>query len=193
MALMLAPLTRWPAALVALTFPSFFVTFLAVMLGRPLVSFRGRFMLVFFGFTHCRIVCPRALTKISGALDALGETLVPICPLYITVDPERDTAEVMRKFLLSYPRIIGLTGSRTQIEEVKRNFRVFARRAANSLDDDNYNVPHTSITYLLDREGQFVADFNDSIPLDEMVERLKGHLTLRKFGAVCDGRSAEQD
>jgi protein SCO1 len=156
-------------------------------------SFRGRFMLVFFGFTHCRFVCPRALTKISGALDALGETLVPVCPLYITVDPERDTAEVMRKFLLSYPRIIGLTGSRTQIEEVKRNFRVFARRAANSLDDDNYNVPHTSITYLLDRDGQFVADFNDSIPLNEMVERLKSHLALRKFSAVCDGRSAEQD
>jgi len=156
-------------------------------------SFRGRFMLIFFGFTHCRIVCPRALTKISGALDALGEASVPICPLYITVDPERDTAEVMRKFLLSYPRIIGLTGSRAQIEEVKRNFRVFARRAANSLDDDNYNVPHTSITYLLDRDGKFVADFNDSIPLDEMVERLKIHLTLRKFGAVYDGRSAEQD
>ena len=140
-------------------------------------NFRGRFMLVFFGFTHCRVVCPRALTKISAALDVIGETSIPISALYITVDPERDTPEVMRKFLLSYPRIVGLTGSRTQIDEVKRNFRVFARRVDDPFNVPEYAVPHTAITYLLDRDGIFVADFNDSIPLDETVERLKSYLS----------------
>jgi protein SCO1 len=139
-------------------------------------SFRGRFMLVFFGFTHCRVVCPRALSKISAALDTIGETSAPVSALYITVDPERDTPEVMRKFLLAYPGIIGLTGSRAQIDEVKRNFRVFARRIDDPSSGHDYDVPHTAITYLLDRDGLFVADFNDSIPLDETVERLKGHL-----------------
>jgi protein SCO1/2 len=136
-------------------------------------SFRGRFMLVFFGFTHCRVVCPRALTKISAALDLIGETSVPICALYITVDPERDTPEVMRKFLLPYPRIVGLTGSRTQIDEVKSNFRVFARRVDDPSNSHGYDVPHTAMTYLLDGDGLFVTDFNDSIPLDETVERLR--------------------
>jgi protein SCO1/2 len=140
-------------------------------------SFRGRFMLVFFGFTHCRVVCPRALTKISAALDEIGEMSAPTCALYITVDPERDTPEVMREFLLAYPRITGLTGSRAQIDEAKRNFRIFARRTANPLSEDGYNVPHTAITYLLDIDGKFMADFNDSIPLNEMVERLKSHLS----------------
>ena len=140
-------------------------------------SFRGRFMLVFFGFTHCRVVCPRALSKISAALDAIGEMSVPICALYITVDPERDTPEVMRKFLLAYPGIVGLTGSRTEIDEVKRNFRVFARRVDDPFNAPGYDVPHTAITYLLDRDGNFAAHFNDSIPLDETVERLKSHLS----------------
>lgn len=139
-------------------------------------SFRGRFMLVFFGFTHCRVVCPRALSKISNAVDALGETHVPLCALYITVDPERDTPEVMRKFLLSYPGVVGLTGSRAQIDDAKRNFRVFARRAVDPNNADEYDVPHTAITYLLDPDGKFVADFNDAIPLDEMVSRLKVYL-----------------
>jgi protein SCO1 len=144
-------------------------------------SFRGRFMLVFFGFTHCRVVCPRALAKISAALDEIGEMSASICALYITVDPERDTPEVMRKFLLAYPRIIGLTGSRAQIDEVKRNFRIFARRTADPLNVHEYNVPHTAITYLLDIDGKFITDFNDSIPLNEMVERLKGYLPPVSF------------
>jgi protein SCO1/2 len=148
--------------------------------GRAVSSegFRGRFMLIFFGFTHCRVVCPRALTRISAALDKLGETSAAISALYITVDPERDTPEVMRKFLLPYPRILGLTGSRTEIDEVKRNFRIFARRTADPANAHEYDVPHTAITYLLDIDGKFIADFNDSIALDEMVERLKGHLSL---------------
>jgi protein SCO1/2 len=144
-------------------------------------SFRGRFMLIFFGFTHCRVVCPRALTKISAALDGIGEVSASISALYITVDPERDTPEVMREFLLSYPRIVGLTGSRAQIDEVKSNFRVFARRVADPFNVDEYNVPHTAIAYLLDIDGKFLADFNDSIPLDEMVERLRGHLLPAYF------------
>jgi len=116
-------------------------------------SFRGSFMLVFFGFTHCRVVCPRALTKLSATLDALGETAVRVAALYITVDPDRDTPQVMRDYLRAYPSILGLTGSREEIDDAKRNFRVFARRSSPSPDDGGYDVPHTAITYLLDPEG----------------------------------------
>src|SRR5882762_1597942 len=75
-------------------------------------SYHGRFALLFFGFTHCCVVCPRALTKLSGVLDALGPLADRVQPLYITVDPERDTPDVMRAFLQAYPRFTGLTGSR---------------------------------------------------------------------------------
>src|SRR4030081_1628549 len=74
-------------------------------------SFRGSFVLVFFGFTRCRVVCPRALARLSAALDALGETAVRVAALYITVDPDRDNPQVMRDYLRAYPLILGLTGS----------------------------------------------------------------------------------
>jgi len=139
-------------------------------------SFRGSFMLVFFGFTHCRVVCPRALTKLSATLDALGETAVRVAALYITVDPDRDTPQVMRDYLRAYPSILGLTGSRAQIDDAKRNFRVFARRSPASPDDGGYDVPHTAITYLLDPEGRLVAHFNDAIELSDLIQRLVCHL-----------------
>ena len=139
-------------------------------------SYHGGFALLFFGFTHCRVVCPRALAKLSGVLDALGPTADRIQPLYITVDPERDTPEVMRAFLQSWPRFTGLTGSRQQIDEAKRAFRVFAERAADPDDKDGYAVPHTAISYLLDPAGDVVAHFTDALPPDEMIARLKARV-----------------
>jgi protein SCO1 len=139
-------------------------------------SFRGRFLLVFFGFTHCKVVCPRALTRLSAALDALGERATLLRAVYITVDPERDSPQVMRDYLRAYPSILGLTGSRAQIDEAKRNFRVFAQRRAASPDDGDYDVPHTAITYLLDPEGRLVAHFNDAVELQDLTARLASHL-----------------
>ena len=139
-------------------------------------SFRGGFVLVLFGFTHCRVVCPRALARLSVALDALGEIPVRLAALYITVDPDRDNPQVMRDYLQAYPSILGLTGSRAQIDDAKRNFRVFARRSAPSPDDGGYDVPHTAITYLLDPEGLVVAHFNDGIEVSHLIERLGRHL-----------------
>jgi protein SCO1/2 len=76
-------------------------------------TYRGRWLLVFFGFTHCRVVCPRALRRLSAALDALGPLAGRLRPLYVSVDPERDTPEVMRAFLAEHDaRITGLTGTR---------------------------------------------------------------------------------
>jgi protein SCO1 len=140
-------------------------------------SYRGRFVLVFFGFTHCKVVCPRALTKLTSVLDALGPLAETVAALYVTVDPERDTPDVLRAFLETrHPRFTGLTGSPQQIEEAKRAFRVFARRVADPDDPDGYAVPHTAITYLLDPSGRYAAHFPDAIDEREMVERLRALL-----------------
>jgi protein SCO1 len=125
-------------------------------------TFRGQWLLVQFGFTSCRVVCPRALTKLSAALGELDPSL-PVTPLYVSVDPGRDTPEVMRAFLTaSYPRFTGLTGTTDQVDAAKRAFRVFARRRADPDDPDGYAVPHTAITYLVDPDGRVAHHWPDT-------------------------------
>lgn len=129
-------------------------------------SYLGDWLLVAFGFTSCRVVCPRALSKLSEALDDL-DAHSPIAsrvrPLYISVDPERDTPAVMRAFLeASYPRFTGLTGTPEQIEAAKRAFRVFARRRPDPEDPDGYAVPHTAITYFVDPDGALAHHWPDT-------------------------------
>ncbi|WP_413798341.1 SCO family protein [Streptomyces iranensis] len=153
--------------------------------GRPVTeqTYRGRWLLVFFGFTHCRMVCPRALRKLTAVLDELGDLADELCPLYVTVDPERDTPEVLQEFLGPYRRYTGLTGSVEAVEQAKREFRVFARRKDDPDDPDGYSVPHTAFTYLISPEGEYAAHFPDGFTVDEITDGLRS-----QTGKV-DGRS----
>lgn len=132
-------------------------------------TFRGRPALVFFGFTHCRMVCPRALGRLTDVLGRLGPLGDQLTALYVTVDPERDTPEVMRAFLdATAPRFTGLTGSVEQIERAKRSFGVFTRRADDPEDPEGYAVPHTAITYVLDPAGRYLAHLGDGLGTEQM-------------------------
>ncbi|QUQ66843.1 SCO family protein [Kutzneria sp. CA-103260] len=139
-------------------------------------SYQGSWQLVFFGFTHCRAVCPRALGRLSTVLAELRDLSDRIRPLYITVDPDRDTPPVMRDFLRAYPAFTGLTGSPDAIDAAKREFRVFARRRDDPEDPDGYAVPHTAITYLLSPDGRYVTHFPDSMPAEELTAELRRRL-----------------
>lgn len=146
-------------------------------------SYGDRYMLVYFGFTHCRVVCPRALTKLSSMLDTLGERADRIVALYITVDPERDTPAVMKAYLeASHPRFTGLTGTTNQIAAARASFRVFAERKADMHDPDGYAVPHTSIAYLLAPSGQCLAHFTDSLDAERIAHKVS-HLLDAKDAA----------
>jgi protein SCO1 len=134
-------------------------------------TYFGLYTMIYFGFTNCRVVCPRTLAKLSAALDDLGELADEIQPLYISVDPERDTPEVMRKFLRSYPRFTGLTGSATEIHRAKQAFRVFTRRATDPVT--GYAVPHSAVTYVMDPQGAYTGHFLDSVPAEEIAKRLR--------------------
>ena len=141
-------------------------------------SYRGRYVLLFFGFTHCKVVCPRALGRLTNVLDRLGPLADRLQPLYVTVDPERDTPEVMRAFPeRSYPRFTGLTGSCEEVERAKKAFRVFARRAPDPDDPSDYVVPHSAITYVLDPAGRYAMHFIDAVGEAEMIERLRSLLS----------------
>ena len=138
----------------------------------------GRFMLIYFGFTHCRAVCPRALARLSEALATLGELADCFQPLYITVDPVRDTPAVMKAYVQDrYPRFTGLTGTRDQTDRAKRTFRVFAERAADPEDPSGYAMPHSALTYLVGPDGKYVTHFSDTIDQNTLVGRLKELVT----------------
>lgn len=134
-------------------------------------SYAGRWQLVQFGFTACRVVCPRALAKLDAALDALEPGTAPLVPLYVTVDPERDTPDVLAAFLTaSHPRFTGLTGTAEQVDDAKRAFRVFARRRDTP---DGYEVPHTAITYLLDDAGRPAHHWPDHATAETIADDLR--------------------
>ena len=127
-------------------------------------KFRGRLMLVYFGYTFCPDVCPLGLTTIAEALDRLpAEDRDQIVPVFITVDPERDTPEAMKSYLGSFdPRIIGLSGDRPAVDAVVKAYRAYAKKVP--LKDGDYTMDHTALVYLMGKDGKFVGAFNIEQP-----------------------------
>ena len=141
-------------------------------------DFRGRNMLVFFGYTYCPDVCPTTLTTIADTLDLLGEDAGRLAPLFVTIDPARDTAEHLRDYVAYFhPAIIGLTGSAEQITEVARAYRVFfAEVSEDGADADDYLMDHSTIVYLMDEDGQFDIHFSGSTSAEDMAATIRKRL-----------------
>lgn len=137
-------------------------------------KFRGRLMLVYFGYTFCPDVCPLGLTTIAEAIDQLpAEDRDQVVPLFITVDPERDTVAVMKEYVGAFSdRLVGLTGSPAQVDAVVRAYRVYARKGDPGTDGA-YLMDHSTFTYLMDRDGRYLAHFGHSATPEEMAKRLE--------------------
>ncbi len=122
-------------------------------------DFKGKPLIVFFGYTHCPDVCPTLLSDMTGMLNALGKT-EQVSALFITVDPERDTPQVLKDYLSSFdPRIVGLTGDPAAIQAAEHAYRVYAKKVpdANGVD---YSMDHTAVVYVMDKDGRFVNALN---------------------------------
>ena len=120
---------------------------------------KGKPFLVFFGYTHCPDVCPTTLFDMSEVFRKLGPDADRAAGLFITVDPERDTAEAMKSYLSSFdPHLRGLTGDEAAIEAAAKAYRVYFRKVPSP--DGNYTMDHTGLVYLMDKQGNFVAPFN---------------------------------
>ncbi len=122
-------------------------------------DFRGRYLLVFFGYTYCPDVCPTTLAVMKSALEMMGSRAERIVPIFITVDPKRDTPEKLKNYLSSFgPRFVGLTGDDKAISSVAKEYRVYyqIRPAGNGAD---YTVDHSGVVYLMDGSGRFVANY----------------------------------
>ena len=120
-------------------------------------EFSGRHKLIYFGFTSCPAICPTELTKVTKALEILGEEGADIQPIFITIDPARDSVDVMKGYIsLFTPRLVGLTGSQAQIDETLKNYRVFARKVEDeSLSD--YTMDHSSFIYLMSPDDELIS------------------------------------
>lgn len=140
-------------------------------------DYRGRFMLVFFGYTFCPDVCPTSLGVVASALDKLepGDA-ARVVPIFVSVDPERDTPETMKDYVNAFhPSMVGLTGSQEQLAPVMKAYKVYAAKAAGG-DPEHYTIDHSSILYLMGPDGRFVAHFTHSATADDVAAGLKKHL-----------------
>jgi len=137
-------------------------------------TYRGKWMLVYFGYTFCPDVCPTTLSDIASALAKLGSRAADVAPLFITVDPERDTAPVMREYVRAFDsRIIGLTGTPAQVAAVARKYHVFYQKADNGTQGNDYLVDHSALIYVIDPSGQFAAYFSHGTTSDAIASGLK--------------------
>ena len=137
-------------------------------------TLRGKPFLVYFGYTHCPDVCPTELARISDILGKMGDKSIPA--LFITVDPERDTPKLMQDYVSSFnPAVIGLSGSPQAVEATEKTFRVFARKGQPQADGD-YSMDHSSIVYLMDKNGAFVEAFNVERSPEDAAKDLEKYL-----------------
>lgn len=132
--------------------------------------------LAFFGFTYCPDMCPTGLKKMTMVMEALGDDAALIQPLFITVDPARDTPEVMKDYLAVYDsRLVGLTGSKEEIDAVKESFRVYAAKVE-GYEPQYYSMDHSGFTYLLRDDGTMLTVFAHDEDPKEMVKEIRSFL-----------------
>lgn len=126
-------------------------------------DFLGKPMLVSFGFTFCPDVCPSQLLRITDALAKLGPKGKDIQPVFVTIDPARDTPEALKSYLSNFaPGYIGLTGSAEDVATMARAYRVYYAKVDRADAPDSYTMDHSSIIYLMDSKGRFLKHFADN-------------------------------
>jgi protein SCO1/2 len=133
---------------------------------RPLAEFRGKLVLVYFGYAYCPDVCPTDLARIGSMLRSLGDAAKHVQPLFVTLDPERDTPQVLREYAAAFhPRFVALRGSEEETRRVATSYKVFYEKVP---QPRGYLIDHMALTFLLDREGKYIAFFPPGTPADRM-------------------------
>lgn len=141
-------------------------------------NLKGKFSLLYFGFTNCPDICPDELDKLGLILNGLKSKYnINIQPLFITCDPARDSPEVLREYLSEFhPDIIGLTGTYDAIKRACKNYRVYFSTPADVKPGEDYLVDHSIFFYLMDKEGEFIDVLGRQYELDQLVEKINDHV-----------------
>jgi protein SCO1/2 len=142
--------------------------------GKPFTDadLKGKWQLVFFGYTHCPDICPTSLNDLSVALDQLGAKKNAVGIVFISVDPERDTPDVLKSYVGAFGGpIVGLTGSPEAVAEAAKDYRVYF--AKHPRPDGGYDMDHSALIYVMDPQGRFTATFTPDTPPDDIAARLR--------------------
>jgi len=133
---------------------------------RPLSDFRGKLVLLYFGYTQCPDVCPTDLARIGAMLRSLGPQAEAVQPLFVTLDPARDTPGILREYAAAFhPRLIALRGSEEQTRRIATSYKLFYEKVP---QPRGYVIDHAPLTFLLDREGKYIAFFPPGTPTERM-------------------------
>ena len=140
-------------------------------------DFRGKLMLIYFGFTYCPDICPTDLQQIGLAIDQLGADAKDVQPLFITLDPARDTVEHLSQYVpLFHPRLIGLTGNAAAVAQTAEAYRVYYKRVDFDKSKIDYTIDHSAFVYLMDRDGKYLGFFPPGTSAEKMVEMIRSNL-----------------
>jgi cytochrome oxidase Cu insertion factor (SCO1/SenC/PrrC family) len=138
-------------------------------------DFRGRFMLVYFGYSFCPDVCPTDLAAMAAAIDQLGPAGDRVQPIFITIDPGRDTVQRLAEYApLFHARLLALTGTPDEIARAAEQYRVYYEKAGEGTD---YLMNHSGIVYLMDPEGRFLTHFAQGTPPEEMALKIRSQMS----------------
>ena len=143
--------------------------------GKPVTdqTWRGKFMLIYFGYTLCPDVCPTTLNAVGEALDKMGPKAARLQPLFITVDPRRDKPAVVKQFAAAFgPQFIGLTGTDAQIAAAAKAYRVYYAEHRTGPGPDDYSMDHSSVLYLMGPDGRFIAPVRADLSAADMAAAL---------------------
>jgi protein SCO1/2 len=155
-------------------------------------TYRGKWLLVFFGYTSCPDTCPTALLEMAAALGRLGPDADKLQSLFITVDPRRDTPAIMGNYTQSFdPRIVGLTGTSLQIAAVAQEYGVYYAPRKSGMGAEDYVMDHSTYIYLMDPEGKFVRGLDADTPGERIAEAVRGAMAKARENANHQGRSAQ--
>jgi len=139
-------------------------------------NFKNKNRLIYFGFTYCPAICPTELQRISSTLEKLNVLSENIQPIFITVDPERDTVPVLKSYLsLFHDKFIGLTGTEEQIDAVKKAYKIYANKVQED-DMNDYTMDHSSFIYFMDENNDLIRIFKVDDTIDHMTDVIKNHL-----------------
>lgn len=140
-------------------------------------DFKGRYLLVYFGFTHCPDICPTTLLVMQNSLQKLGKRNSLVQPLFITIDPERDTPKAVSEYVAHFGKgFIGLSGSADAIHQAADSFKVYYSKAEDKNSALGYNMDHSSFIYLMGKQGEYLAHFPSSIAEQDLTEELKNYV-----------------
>ena len=151
-------------------------------------TYADKWLLVYFGYTFCPSTCPTALLEIATALKKLGPDAAKLQPLFITVDPQRDTPAVMGNYTQSFdPRIVGLTGTAQQISTVAKEYGAYYASQRTGPGADDYVMDHSTYLYLMDPQGKFVRGFDEDTSGDRIADAVRKLMAQSGDGASHAG------